>query len=576
MTTTNNFFENVANRSKALAAEGWDRAQSAFNGLRGQSAASVGNAAGRAVGGAAAATGETISEAGRGFSQGLRGEALPPDAANAKWGAQGSPEAQQFRAGGSSAPAPAQVGTPPKPGMLRTTAGKLGGAVGKLGVPGALAAGAIDSAGTSTEDYRQQWGLPNMTAVGRGLRGLGASENAAQLGDDLVVRGVGTAGSVANAATLGLFNKMVPPAEASTAPKPAGSTAAAPNPGLKSEAVQPTDDGSFVDLTNGSRARPNVLTDSNIGVPVPGQGAFRGGNRPAQAVGGPASMAAENARVQENAAAAQAKNSYTASLRAGGPSDGQGTSEGGGGVFGEMAKMASLRTADVSAQRNQAQMNKNVEHGLTNQGQQITEANNKAQIALQIHDRNHTLGNENEKRVETRTADYVRSKAEVANPQLYADPATRASEDAKLKQQTADVNERIKHTLSVTKAGITTGTLPDAQHSLLLKANDMRDRLEPFRNSKLAWAQDFFGDKRFDSKNLYSYLPARDKGGAVKAAEPGGFGYTITMGNGNKVKAYSVLNPNGGIGFNFTGPNDAIDADVMELIKPAIDAAQRK
>lgn len=568
MTTTYDYFSKLADAGQKAASSAWEKSAAAMSRI-GDGLRAAPNAAGRAVGGAASAVSEAAGRASGEFAAGLRGEPAPPRAAQAKWGPSGSPEAQSYRAQPAAAtPAPLE---PAKPGMLRTAATKVGRMAGKVLPYAAAASGATESVGNAfspdpTEAYRKEFGLPQMAAVGRGLRAIGVPENAAQLGDDLAVRTAGVGYKVANAATGGLLSGALPSAQAAAPAAPPAP--AAPSTGGLRTAPSAEPQGDLVDLTNGGRARPSVLTDSNIGVPVPGQGAMRVGGNPALKVGGDAAMAAEDARVRENASVAQAR----ASLR----TDAQPGSAAGG-VFGDIAKLGSLRAQDVAAQRDQAQMNKNVQHGLENQGQQFTREANISQRQLQIAQLSHTLGNENEKRVDARTADYVRSKAEVANPQLYADPATRASEDAKLKQKTADVNERIKHTLSVTKAGITTSTLPEATHTLLLKANDFRDRLQQARTGggltgKMQWAQDFFGNKQFDSGNLLSYLPARDKGGAVKPAIPETFGYSVEMGNGNKVKVYALA----GGGFNFSGPNDPIDNDAMELMKPAIDAAQRK
>lgn len=211
----------------------------------------------------------------------------------------------------------------------------------------------------------------------------------------------------------------------------------------------------------------------------------------------------------------------------------------------------------------------NARNAVAMAGVDATRENNAAVRAQAAATLAHTRESENEKRVDQRTGDYVRAKNPAVAESLI--PGSKAQQDyeAKVKQQTSDVNERIRHTVSLTNGSV--GALAEPTHSVLLKANDFRERAEEARKGALPWATDFFGNKRFDSKNLLSYLPARDGKGGVKPALPEVFGYSVEMGNGNKVKVYKLA----GGGFNLTGPNDPIDADAMELIKPAIEASQR-
>ena len=77
--------------------------------------------------------------------------------------------------------------------------------------------------------------------------------------------------------------------------------------------------------------------------------------------------------------------------------------------------------------------------------------------------------------------------------------------------------------------------------------------------------RDFFGNKRFDSRDLYSY--------DVKSAKPAiDGGYVIELNNGNTVKAEAVS----GGGFNFFTPNGPVDADLAKLYTPVVEAAIAK
>jgi len=97
----------------------------------------------------------------------------------------------------------------------------------------------------------------------------------------------------------------------------------------------------------------------------------------------------------------------------------------------------------------------------------------------------------------------------------------------------------------------------------LLLARKVRDKVNEGRGNFGQSVRDFFGNKRADSSDLYSYLPAK----VERATLPGGGGYVVHSRNGNTM---TVKQAQGG-GFNFTGPNDPVDADIAALIRPAIE-----
>lgn len=528
LSSAGDFFGNLGRRSKELGDEVMDKAK----GLRGQAKAAPGPSS------------TPNFETSPGVSEAIKANA-------------GSGEAQSYLRGQQAQNASFQAANAPapKPGFLSRSATN----VGRLAGP-AAAASEVYSAGSNISA-----GENPVSAVGRSLlRGgttmLGGAAGAAlgTLGGPVGTLAGGVAGSAAGY-KLGdtvadkVFGPEGKPSSPIASAQAAPAQAAQPNLAATPATTAAPDPG-YVDLVGGDKARPAVLTDTTFGVPVSGQGAFRrtgtllangeidrstGGT--ATKLGGPdepASAGLRNAPVAATSGAPRVE---------------------GKGLYKFRADTTNAKLAEADA-TNKATL-------------AATVAQRDLELRKWMYEKEHTAQNEQEKRVGERTADYVRAKNPAVSESLV--PGSKAQQDyeAKVKQETADVGERLRHTLSVTKQ--TPGKLNDDQHSLLLKANDIRNRLEPYRSSKLGWAQDFFGSKRFDSKNLYSYLPARDAGGTVKPAIPKTFGYSVEMGNGNKMKVYSAVNKDGTTGFNFTGPNDPVDADAMEIMTPAIKAAQQ-
>lgn len=531
--TIGNFFDNVARRGKELGEQGIERMKTTLGGLRGQPAEpSVGNPN---VG-----PGRPSAEAGA-------------------YQAERAAQAKSF----------ADAAKPAASGGLRgalSTAGRAAGPAAAALSEGISLTGALSNGENPIKAVGRSALRGGMTMLG-GAAGAGLGTLAAPGAGTLAGGAAGAyAGQkVGNAAADYVFGPEAPAA----APAP---QAAQPQSGVLEGHSSPSGDylnGQRLPTAGapGSGLRTVPVTAGEVmggtANPAPGQGAFQrttpGNPGQAVAVGGDESVARDAAQARANSEAAAAKN-----LRSGGAQPQPG-------VFGEIAQMQGLRTKVQSDAARDSATREGLRLASTTRGQDITREGQQTSAALKIAELHRAMGNENETRVTKRTEDYVRSKMTPERAQLFNDPATRAAEEQKLKQQTSDVQERIRHTQSLTGKGV--GELPEAQHSLLLKANDLRERLEgEGRKGVVAFAQDFVGNKRFDSKNLYSYLPARDGSGTVKPAIPETFGYSVEMGNGNKVKVYKLA----GGGFNFTGPNDPMDSEAMELMQPAIAAAQKK
>lgn len=144
----------------------------------------------------------------------------------------------------------------------------------------------------------------------------------------------------------------------------------------------------------------------------------------------------------------------------------------------------------------------------------------------------------------------------------YTESGKTAAASHKSKQDSiyAKMRGDLDHTIG--KAKMKPGDLNTSQVQLLMTAAKLKERAEAGRDSKTQWARDFFGNKRFDTRDLVSYLPSKAEGSII----PFSGGYKVTLNNGNTVSVTALANG----GFNFTGPNDPQDADVMALLAPAI------
>jgi hypothetical protein len=142
---------------------------------------------------------------------------------------------------------------------------------------------------------------------------------------------------------------------------------------------------------------------------------------------------------------------------------------------------------------------------------------------------------------------------------------------ANLQKAEVELKGDIKYTLADT--GKKYERLAPAERQQLFQAAEFRSKVMDARGGIKQSMVDYFGNKRFDSKNLYSWLPARDKSGTVQPATalPDGT-LQVKLGNGNTVSVGAVA----GGGFKVLGPNEAINADMMALVQPAIDAYRKK
>lgn len=204
--------------------------------------------------------------------------------------------------------------------------------------------------------------------------------------------------------------------------------------------------------------------------------------------------------------------------------------------------------------------------GMQLRGAQIQATNDlaRSQMALGQYnkDREYNTGREDNaaKVNDTALEDYVKSSIPGQNTSLIGGEKA-VDYTNRVGTEKAKLADQINYTLGDT-SGKRLGQLDGTHLQQLLMGAKLKSKLEASRGSAANWASDFFGNKRVDSKNLYSYMPS----GAEPTMIPNGGGYRIQTRNGNTM---TVKNAADG-GFNWTGPNDPSDADVMELIAPYI------
>lgn len=142
--------------------------------------------------------------------------------------------------------------------------------------------------------------------------------------------------------------------------------------------------------------------------------------------------------------------------------------------------------------------------------------------------------------------------------------AKRADE---VKTRGAKLRADVERSVANRGDGETIESLGPTHVQQLLLARKLRDKAEAARSGWSQQARDFFGASRADSGDLYSYMPHS----VERATLPFGGGYIIRSKNGNTMNIKAAQ----GGGFNWTGPNDPIDADIAELIAPKIAEFER-
>lgn len=130
--------------------------------------------------------------------------------------------------------------------------------------------------------------------------------------------------------------------------------------------------------------------------------------------------------------------------------------------------------------------------------------------------------------------------------------------ESQIKSKAASLGNDIRFTLADRKDGPKEfNQLSDGQKQQLFLAHKFKDNVTSARGGITQTVRDYIGAKRFDSRNLDSYMPAS----VSPTMLPGG--YLVHFKNGNTAQVSTVA----GGGFNWTGPNEPVDADMLAMIK---------
>lgn len=521
MSTVFDYFGNLGRRAKEVGEAGAQRMKDAVNGLRGQPSAD--EAAVRSAQNAEAAGLE------RGPS-GLRSKVTSEAARAAN---------------------PSGAAEPMGLGERLSQARKF---ADNLGAPNQRLAGALVKtarfAGPAMEVYDAgsniAAGENPVRSIGRSLLRGGATTLGAVGGGTLGAFGgpVGAvAGSVAGGSAgyqLGDYvaNKVFGPEPGAPGAQvaqaaPAAAAAPAPQqpaPTIASAPVSAPVDSNYVDLVGGDKARPAVLTDSTVGVPVSGQGALRrttpGNQGDAIKLGGSTGGSAAASAAPAPAAPAA---DFQANVR-------------------KLGLRGAMKVREDET---------------TRRGQDVASESNAMARAVQIATLQHTIGKENAATHDKAIEDYARGK--VAVPGTISNMVDKQKYENDVKAKASALKADINYSVADRKDGTTMEKLTPTQRNQLFLANDLKERITDARGGIVQSMRDFFGNKRFDSRNLYSYMPV--------SAEPSmQGGYVVHFANGNTAHVVDVA----GGGLNIFGPNTPVDADVAAILKPVIDRAKRQ
>lgn len=320
---------------------------------------------------------------------------------------------------------------------------------------------------------------------------------------------------------------------------------AAPAP--KGPGAPPPSNTDLIDTTRGGKVSAEDMI-AGTDKPAYGQGAIKVGNSPASKVGyeAPAPTSGQPGAPRNAPARLGAQPSQP-------------------GVFGEIAHMQGLRTqvasdrmrdraSEVGSRLDVVSRGQDMNAETTRRGQDIT-----AQTAAQRL--GYEAGKENRSNFDKLIDNHAQAQVPAATSILPGGGAQR-DRDASVKQYGADLKNRIEYSLGDRKDGRRMEQLQPVEQNQLFLADAFRRKVEDKRGEVIQSFRDLFGNKRFDSRNLYSYMP-------VKAESANDGGYLVHFANGNTAKADLV-----GGEFKFFGPNGPVDADLQQFIAPLIRKAR--
>lgn len=292
---------------------------------------------------------------------------------------------------------------------------------------------------------------------------------------------------------------------------PVAQTPAPVAPVSPAAGAKPTDDG-LVRTNRGARISPDEMIAGNA-VPEKGQGAVKVGNRPAVKVG--------------SDEPAEEKPRATSGLRL--P---QATT-----LAGHMVNTAALGVQARASAAKESGMAAEANLGIKN-----------AAHKLNVYKTREEIRGKNKADIEKEVEDTV---------MRGLDPSLKKEErDALGAKGKADLMSRVRRTAA--DRGMELGDLTAAERRKFLDGEKFRQALVGSRGETLQQIKDYFGQKRFDSDDLASYMPKSVKRDGMR-------GYIIETENGNTMTVRAAT----GGKFVLVGPNTPVDADLMSHVLKA-------
>lgn len=170
-----------------------------------------------------------------------------------------------------------------------------------------------------------------------------------------------------------------------------------------------------------------------------------------------------------------------------------------------------------------------------------------------------TVKDNNEKRLDKVIDEFANANSSATSDTRPASVGGRAREDY-VKQEAAQHKEDVRYTASA--HGIDVGSMRDSQLQTLLQASRIKQKYIASQGDAGQIIRGYFGGSVKDSRDLTSYIPDSVEPSSLLGAG----GWVVHLPNGGKMDIKEATGGN----FKIFGQNKAIDADMMQLIRPLI------
>lgn len=434
---------------------------------------------------------------------------------------------------------------------LQTARGLVGGTVGKLGAAGAIGAAVPEAFGTTTEQYEKRFGFEPSDIESPGLRAV----------RDVGVRALGAASDIGNVATFGQAGKLFRDKQPTAATTPG--LRADPNVAARDDAEQ----GLAAQAAQDAAARGESPSYGAGGEPAKFPGVSTGGETPEINLRtAPVGVTREDIRTYMTPMETLQRE---AAVRRGGQGGGTGL-RGVPILPGAFGSLAALGAAGAAGRVTQAQQKAQLEAekvGLARDVAAATAGRAGAQLDLQERQFGETQRSNQLKELDTELDNLATKIA--GGPQMQGGLAGTSF------GATAEKPEAVKERIGRIKSGMKSDidyTLatqkkdwarlnPSQRQSLYLMAA-LKQRVEESRASGDRSLAEYFGTKRFDSRDLTQYIPTEANTNILGHSG----GYTIKMKGGNEINVTKLA----GGEFQWLSANKPVDSDIVALFAPLI------